>query len=81
MDGLTDPQVGAASAQVCDFILDVGVGWLPLLCDQRNSSHNLTGLAITAARHAAFDPRLLYRVLSTKPFDGRNRPALRLIDR
>ena len=42
MDGLTDPQVGAAAAKIGDFIFDVGVGGLALLCKQRNGSHDLT---------------------------------------
>ena len=81
MDSLADPQVRSAAAKVGDFTLDVGVGRLPLLCDQGSSGHDLTGLAIAATRHAAFHPRLLHRMLSTKSFYGRDRPALCLIDR
>ena len=81
MDSLTDPQVRAAAAQVRDFSLDVGIGGLPLPCDERCSRHDLTGLAIAATRHAAFYPRLLDGMLSAKAFDGDNLSALRAIYR
>jgi len=81
MDGLADSQIGAAAAKVGDFVFDVGVAGLPLLCKQGNSSHDLPRLAITASGYAAFDPRFLHRMFATESFDGRNRPAHGLIYR
>jgi hypothetical protein len=80
MDRLTDPQVGAAAAKVGDFVFDVRIRGLSLLCEQGNSCHDLTGLTITATRYAAFYPRSLHRMLSAESFDGGNRPACGLID-
>src|SRR5262249_46500800 len=75
MDGFADPQIGSTTAQVRDFVLDVGVGGPALLRQQRGGSHDLTGLAIPACRDTVFDPRGLERMVPAQPFDGCDRLA------
>src|SRR5262245_64896662 len=63
MDRGTDAVVTATSTQVSAHRgLDVVVGGVRRLLEQRARGHDLPALAVTALWHVAFDPRLLDRV-------------------
>src|SRR5262245_65344983 len=54
-----DPLIGAAPADVGHRIVDVFVGGLRLLRQERCRRHDLSGLAVPALRHVDGRPRLL----------------------
>ena len=57
MDGLADAQVGAAAAEVAGHGgIDVGVGGVGLLGQERGGGHDLAGLAVAALGDADLDP-------------------------
>src|ERR1700687_6059383 len=73
MDGLADALVGSAAADVAAHeVIDIGVGRVGLLGEQRDGGHDLSGLAIAALRDVFFDPGLLHRVapVGGEAFDG-----------
>ena len=51
---------GAATADVGDLAVDVGVGRLRLVLEQFGDRHDHAALAIAALRHVIVDPGLLY---------------------
>src|SRR5262249_21012678 len=52
LDGLADPQIGPAAADVAGHrTVDVGVGRMRVLGEQRRRRHDLAGLAVAALRH------------------------------
>src|SRR5215470_14693938 len=53
---------GAAATDVRDGRIDVGVGRIRLLVEQRRNRHDHARLAIPALRHIVIDPRLLHFV-------------------
>src|SRR5438094_7380816 len=57
-----DPLIGAATADVRHRVVDLLVGRLRLLPQQRRRGHDLTGLAIAALRDVERRPRLLHRM-------------------
>ena len=67
-----DALVGAAAADVGHQRVDVAVGRLRLLLQQRHRRHDLPGLAVAALRHVVLDPGQLHRMraVGRKPFDG-----------
>src|SRR6185436_4574620 len=64
--------VGAAAADVGHRRVDVGIGGLLVLGEQRCCRHELPGLAVAALRHVQLRPSLLHRVagVARQPFDG-----------
>lgn len=58
VDGATDAHVGAAAADVLERI-DVGVGGLRVLGQQRHGRQDLARLAVAALGDVLVDPRLL----------------------
>src|SRR5438094_968099 len=62
MDGGADPLVGAAATDVGHGRVDVGVGGMRILREQRSRGHDLPRLAIAALGHVFFDPGALHRV-------------------
>src|SRR6478752_5348047 len=63
----------AATADVADVGVDVGVGRLGLVLEQRRHRHDHAALAIAALRHVVLEPRLLHlvqRAVLREPFDG-----------
>src|ERR1700675_4093874 len=57
MDGLADALVGSAAADVAAHeVIDIGVGRVGLLGEQRDCGHDLPGLAVAALRDVFFDP-------------------------
>ena len=65
--------VGSTTADVAAHRrIDVGVGRLRLLLEQRNGGHDLAGLAIAALHDVGFDPRTLHGMLAVlaDAFDG-----------
>src|SRR5581483_10978974 len=64
---------GAAAADIRDGGVDVGVGRLGLLLQQRRHRHDHSRLAVAALRHIVRDPGLLHlvqRVALSQPLDG-----------
>ena len=63
---------GAAAADVGDRRVDVGVGRLRLLLEQRRDRHDHAALAVAALRNIVIDPGLLHLVqhaVLREPFD------------
>ena len=55
--------IGRAAADVAAHgVVDVGVGRLRVLLEQRRRRHDLAGLAIAALRHLQLDPGGLHRL-------------------
>src|ERR671924_12 len=74
MDGRPDALVGAAAADVRHRLVDVRVGRVRLLGEQRRGGHDLPRLAVAALRHVLRDPGPLDRVRAVlgQAFDGRD---------
>src|SRR5262245_9498992 len=73
MDGLTNALIGAAAADVAAHsIVDISVGGVGLLVEQRHGGHNLARLAVSALRNVFFHPSLLDRMaaIGREAFDG-----------
>ena len=72
MDGLADALVGAAAADVGHRLVDVGIGRLRLLLQERGGGHDLAGLAVAALRHVDRGPGLLHRMrgIGREALDG-----------
>src|SRR5881397_381877 len=71
MDGGADALVRAAATDVGHRRVDVGVGGMRILREQRRGGHDLPRLAVAALRHVFLDPRALHRVRAVlgEPFD------------
>ena len=73
MHGAADILIGAAAADVIAHgLVDIGVGGVGRLGQQRRRGHDLAGLAIAALRNVLLDPRLLDWVAAVgrQAFDG-----------
>src|ERR1044072_6665591 len=75
MDGFANAWICAAAAQVAAHgSVDVRIGGVRLLLEQRRGRHELSSLAVTALGHVVLDPRSLQRmqlaVLAGESFDG-----------
>src|SRR5262245_2843629 len=84
VDGRANLLIGPAATDVGELPVDVGIGGLRLLLEQRRHRHDHAGLAVAALRHVMLDPRLLHRVQRAvlgEPFDGRDLLAVGLADR
>src|SRR6266849_4895442 len=66
-----DALIGAAAADVGHRRVDVGVGGVRILLEQRTGRHDLPRLAVAALRHVELRPGLLHRVRARarQPFD------------
>lgn len=76
MDGRANSLIGTATAEITGHRgVDVGVGRLRRMREQRDRSHDLARLTITALRNIELDPRPLHRVAAIRrePFDRRDR--------
>src|SRR5262245_47676586 len=62
VDRLADLLEGATPADVGDGFVDVGVGRLRLLLEERRDGHDHAALAVAALRNVVVDPGLLYLV-------------------
>src|SRR5215470_10853135 len=62
VDRRADPGVGAAATDVGHRRIDVAIGGLRVLPQQRNCGHDLARLTISALRDFMIDPSLLHRV-------------------
>ena len=61
MGGVADAHVGAASANIPGHrCVDIGIGRLWRLVQERRRGHDLPGLAITALNDLLVEPRLLH---------------------
>ena len=73
MDGLADPLVGAATADVSTHkVVDVGVGGLWFFCKKRDCGHDLAGLAVATLGNIFLDPSHLHGMgaIGGKTFNG-----------
>lgn len=75
MNAAANAWVGAASTDVAGHGgIDVGIGGVRIGGEQRDSRHDLAGLAVTALRHVFIDPGLLHGMASIvgagDPLDG-----------
>ncbi len=73
VNGLAHLLIGAATANVGDLGVDVGVGGLRVAREQRSHRHDHAALAVAALRDVVVDPGLLHlvqRAVGRKPFDG-----------
>src|SRR5258705_7964213 len=79
VDSLAHLLEGAAAADIGDRTIDVGVGRLRLVLEQRRDRHDHTALAVAALRDVVVDPGLLdlaqHAVLG-EPFAGGDLLAL-----
>src|SRR5574342_1376039 len=62
VNGGADTLIGAAATDVRHFLVDVGVGRVRVLREQRGGGHDLARLAVAALRHVFLDPGALHRV-------------------
>src|SRR6185437_11361740 len=70
LDRRADALIGAAAADVAAHgEIDVGVGRLGGLGQERRGAHQLPGLAVAALRHVQLHPRRLQRVIAAEAFD------------
>src|SRR5262245_41500045 len=79
VDGRAHLLEGAAAADVGDGVVDVGVGGLGLVLQERCHRHDHAGLAVAALGHVVIDPGLLHlvqRAARGEPLDGGNLLAL-----
>ena len=73
MDRAANVPVGSAAADVAAHgLVDIGVGWLRFLREQRGRAHDLPGLAVAALRNIVFDPGHLHGMaaIGRESFDG-----------
>ena len=72
VDRRADALVGAAAADVGHRLVDVAVGRIRILREQRRRRHDLARLAVAALRHVEREPRLLHgrRARRRQAFDG-----------
>src|SRR5207302_8579004 len=64
VDRLADSQVRTTAAKVGDLPLNINIGWVRILRQERRRCHDLSGLAIAALRHVPLAPSNLRRMLS-----------------
>src|SRR5271166_3634636 len=84
LDGGANALIGPAAANVAvHSAVDVGVGGMRRLFQQRRGLHDLAGLTIAALRHVERAPSLLKRMISrgVEAFDGGDRLAAGVADR
>src|SRR3989442_6172831 len=62
VNGLAHLLKRAAAADVGDSCVDVGIGWLRLVLQERRHRHDHPGLAVAALGHVVVDPRFLHLV-------------------
>src|SRR5690349_4773621 len=74
MDGGANALIGPAAANVRHGGVDIRVGRMRILGEQRSGRHDLARLAVAALRHVLLDPRLLHRLraILREAFDGRH---------
>ena len=68
----------AAAANVCDRLVDIGVGRLRLFVEEGGDGHDHAALAIAALRNVVLDPRFPHLVQDAvlgQPLDGGDLPA------
>src|SRR3954447_21937904 len=73
VDRGTDALIAAATANVGDGGIDVGVGRAGIVLEQRGYRHDHSALAIAALRNVEFDPRPLHGmqgIVGPETFDG-----------
>src|SRR6516225_6137693 len=62
MDGGADTLVGSAAANIGHCRVNIGIGRLRVLLEQRSRGHHHAALAIAALRHVEVEPGLLHRM-------------------
>src|SRR6266849_4636941 len=84
VDRLANLLIGAAAADVGDGAVDIGVGRLRVVFEQRGDRHDHPALAIAALRDVVVDPSLLHlvqRAVGGEPLDRRDLPGADRADR
>ena len=81
MDRLAHLLEGAAAADVGDRGVDVGVGGLRLVLQQRRHRHDHARLAVAALRHVVLEPGLLHLVQRAAGGEAFDRGDLLAVDR
>src|SRR4029077_4420153 len=80
VNGGANSLIGAAAADIaCHGGIDLGIGGLGGLCEQRGRRHDLSRLAIAALGNVELEPRALYRVavVGRETLDGGDALATR----
>ena len=79
MDRLANARIGAAATDVGHRLVNLRVAWAARFFDERDSGHDLSGLAISALRHLRGNPCFLHGMQRSvggfKAFNGGNRFA------
>src|SRR3954464_5554055 len=73
VDGFPDLLESAATADVAHRVVDIGVGRLGLVLEQRRGGHDHSRLAVAALRNVVLEPRLLHlgqHAVGGETFDG-----------
>src|ERR1051325_4408469 len=84
LDGGGDALIAAAATDIAAHrAVDLGLGGLLVLCQERGGLHDLAGLAITALRDIRAAPGLLHRVIAVwiEPLDRCHGAAGDITDR
>src|SRR6516164_2507426 len=72
MDRRAHLLIGPAATEVGDLVVDIGIGRLRLVFQQRRNRHDHPALAIPSVRHVMLDPGFLHlvqRAVLREPFD------------
>ena len=83
MDRLADLLEGPATADVGDGVVDILIGRLRIVLQQRRDRHDHPALAIAALRNVIIDPGLLHlmqRAVGRQTLDGGDLLALSVAD-
>jgi len=65
VDRFANTLVGSAAAYVAtEDLVDIGIGWLRFLLQERRRGHDLAGLAVAALGHVVLDPSFLQRMVA-----------------
>ena len=84
MDRFANARIGAAATDVGHRLVNLRVAWAARFFEERDSGHDLSGLAISALRHLRGNPCFLYGMQRSvggfEAFDGGNRFACDVAD-
>src|SRR5262245_48659487 len=72
MHRAAQPLIGAATADIGEIGVDIGIGRIGVALEISRRRHDLAGLAVAALRHLLGEPGLLHRMpaVGGKTFDG-----------
>jgi hypothetical protein len=71
VDGSADAHIGGAAAEVARHrVVDVGIGRLAVLAEQRDGAHDLAGLAVAALHDVELAPGFLHHLADAIGIDA-----------